>query len=112
MHTRKPTRRPQSADIDEIAGITDAEFAAINDALDAELTDAELEAAVHSPGRNPGLTDAGTPPETRTRHTTIRIPADVLNAFRAEASLLGMPYQTLIIETLRKARGTFRGHTS
>lgn len=34
--------------------------------------------------------------------TTIRLPPDVLSAFRAEAARRGMPYQSLIIETLRR----------
>jgi uncharacterized protein (DUF4415 family) len=102
MHTRKPKRQPQVADIDEIAGVTDAEFAAINATLDAELTNAELEAAVHSPVRGLRDPDSHAPPATRTRHTTIRIPADVLNAYRVAAGQRGIGYQTLIIDVLRQ----------
>ncbi|WP_428417587.1 BrnA antitoxin family protein [Methylibium sp.] len=40
-------------------------------------------------------------PSCTSTRTTIRLPPDVLSAFRAEAARRGMPYQTLIIEILR-----------
>jgi predicted DNA binding CopG/RHH family protein len=103
MHTQKQEHSSLPADVDEIAGVTDAEFAVLNETLDAELTDEQLDAAVESSDRELKHPDAGCALATRTRHTTIRIPADVLNAFRAEASRRGIAYQTLIIQKLRIA---------
>lgn len=102
MHTRKQKRSSLPADIDEIAGVTDAEFAVLNDTLDAELTDEQLDAAVQSSDRELKHPADDWTPETRTRHTTIRIPADVLNAFRAEACRRGIAYQTLMIDVLQQ----------
>lgn len=93
-HKTKPTESPDP--IDSIAGLSDAELEALAGRLDFDL-EATL-AASDKAGRHPSDTALL---ETRTRHTTIRIPADVLNAFRAEADRRGIGYQTLIVDTLR-----------
>lgn len=40
---------------------------------------------------------------TLSRHTTIRFPADVIEAYEKRASATGIRYQTLMIEALRGA---------
>lgn len=42
-----------------------------------------------------------TPVPSRTQHTTIRLPAPVLAAYKAKARATGTKYQTLIVRTLR-----------
>lgn len=98
MHRRKTKPTGQPDPIDLITGPSDAEWAAL-----ANMPDFDPEAVLKAFDDAAGRPSASAPNETRTRHTTIRIPADVLNAFRAEASRRGIAYQTLIIETLRIA---------
>lgn len=96
MHNHKTKRTELPDPMDSIAGLSDAELEAVAGMLDFDL-EATL-AASDDAGRHPSDT---APLETRTRHTTIRLPADVLNAFRAEADRRGVGYQTLIVEALR-----------
>lgn len=60
-----------------------------------------------APEGPPGVVGIPPMPSGTSTRTTIRLPADVLSAFRAEATRRGMPYQSLIIETLRNAVSTW-----
>lgn len=96
MHKRKSESAQRPDPIDSVDGPLDHEWAALTDMLGFNVDEAlgavdDVRVREHT-----------CPPiEMRTRHTTIRIPADVLNAFRREAARRGVPYQTLMIEALR-----------
>lgn len=106
MHKHKTKRIEPPEPIVSITGPSDAEWEALAGALDYD-PDAALKAFDDATGK-PSASTAG---ETRTRHTTIRIPADVLNAFRAEADRRGIGYQTLIVEALRIAAAKWCSNT-
>lgn len=62
--------------------------------------DVAVPAGTASPPRGKRSTLATAPVSTGTTHTTIRIPAKVLAAYKARAAQLGIGYQTLIVRTL------------
>lgn len=102
MHTRKKPTSQESATVESLDELLRVDFDDINNDLDRELSRPRLIAALEmlDRGTRPPIQDI--PIETRTRHTTIRLPADVLNAYRAESARRGVGYQTLIIEVLRQ----------
>lgn len=102
MHTHKAKPPAKSDSTDSIEGPTEHEWAAL-----AVMLDFDLEATLKTFDEKARREPARAPIETHSRHTTIRIPADVLNTFRHEANRRGIPYQTLIIETLRRAMKYF-----
>jgi hypothetical protein len=117
MHTKQPHRTDLDRDLERL-GLTREKLAAAAELSVDEInfSAAELELPENGPdGETPsappmGLTTTPKPEiaaasATGTIHTTIRVPAGLLAAYKAKAAELRIGYQTLIIRTLREAAG-------
>lgn len=97
----------EETDFNELERRLDEESIQLQPILDAienipSPQDCDFDLMVRSAAK-PSSKIAVRPTTTLSKHTTIRFPADVIEAYEKRAAATGIRYQTLMIEALRGA---------
>ena len=97
----------EETDFNDLERRLDEEFIELQPVLDAienipSPQDCDFDLMVLSTAK-PSSRTAVRPATTLSKHTTIRFPTDVIDAYEKRASAIGIRYQTLMIQILRHA---------